>query len=161
MRSAVVWPTSDPVWQDFGRLEKKLAKKLQRRPTDSPKIISQNNLTINHAHRSNPLQETNRHFLNVGQLSTYTTKEVITATVTQVITHTFNLYVGHLPQFGRHTQVHSHWPVTVVRYRLCFCVCSPFQRQAPGNHRHTLRETHGKQHLRSEHSRVSHLHPLF
>lgn len=33
-----------------------------------------------------------------------------------------------------------------------FSVCSPFQRQSPGNYGHILRKTHGQQHLWSEDS---------
>lgn len=39
-------------------------------------------------------------------------------------------------------------------------LCSPFQRQSPGNYWHILRKTHGQQHLWSEDSRVSHFHPF-
>ena len=35
-----------------------------------------------------------------------------------------------------------------------------FQRQSPGNDAHVLRQTHGRQHLRLEHARVSNLRPL-
>lgn len=37
---------------------------------------------------------------------------------------------------------------------------SPFQRESPGDNRHVLRETHGKQHLWPENPRVPHFHPL-
>ena len=36
----------------------------------------------------------------------------------------------------------------------------PFQRQPPGNDGDVFRQTHGKQHLRPEHSTVTHLYPL-